>query len=122
MARRIIETWWGGHKADQFTSKRADINSQEAVIDKTTATYTLQSLPPNAVVARLRYNITEDFDGALKLGNADDAEAYIADLIFPKTGAGIVVIGTVLTAAADIKLDVSGCSAGAGTFKLTWEI
>lgn len=122
MARRIIETWWGAHKADQLVSKRADINSQEMTIDDTATAHVFVSLPPKAELVKLKYAITEEFDGALKLGNTGNAEAYIADAVFPKTGSDVIILNQLLAAAADIKLTVSGCSQGAGWFKLTWEV
>lgn len=122
MARRIIETGWGGTKIDQLTSKRADLNSQEITIDDTATAHVMAHLKAHDEVVKLKYIITEEFNGALKLGNADDAEAYIADAIFPKSGSGVLVINKILTAAADIKLTVSGCTTGAGWFKLIWEV
>lgn len=112
----------GNYQWDGVVCKNADLNSVEKTIDDTAATYTLTTLAAGAEVWKLKYIITENFNGTLKLGNGDDDEAYIANADFPKTGSGVVIVGVLLTAAAVVKLTVSGCTQGAGWFKLVWEV
>lgn len=112
----------GNYGFDGLVCKNADLNSQEITIDDTAATYTLRTLAAHSEIVKLKYHITEEFNGALKLGNADNAEAYIADAAFPKSGSDVIQLNVLLAAAADIKLAVSGCTQGAGWFKLVWEV
>lgn len=119
----IIETFYGGVKIDNLVGKSVDINSQELTIDETAGSHVFVNLSQKAELVKLKYVITEEFDGALKLGNADTDDAYIADASFPKAaGTDVILLNTILAAAADITLTVSGCTTGAGWFKLVWEV
>ena len=112
----------GNYMFEGLVSKNADLNSQEITITHTSAVYTLAQLPKNAELVKLKFNFPEAFNGSLQLGNASDAEAYIADDDFPKSGADVILINKLLAASADIKLTVSGNTTGEGWFKLLWEV
>jgi len=112
----------GNYMFEGLVSKNADLNSQEITITHTSAVYTLAQLSENAELVKLKFNFPEAFNGSLQLGNAADAEAYIADDDFPKSGADVILINKLLAASADIKLTVSGNTTGEGWFKLLWEV
>jgi hypothetical protein len=112
----------GACKFDSMRCKKADINSQELDFDESADAYSLITLPPKAEVVKLKYDFSEAFNGSLKLGNASDDEAYIANADFPKSGSGIVMVNKLLTAQAAIILTVAGCTTGLGWAKLVWEV
>jgi hypothetical protein len=122
MAALPLEYPRGAVKFDSVRCKKADLNSQALTFDHTTATHIIVTLPANAELVKLKYNFSETFNGALKLGNATDDDAYIEDASFPKSGAGVILLNMLLTAEKAIKLKVSGCTTGEGMIKLLWEV
>jgi hypothetical protein len=91
--------------------------------DHTTATHKLKYMPKYCLVSKIVVNVTEEFNGALKLGKNGVDEAYVADVDFPKT-VGLsnpLMIGEPVDATTLMQLKVSGCTTGEGTIWVFWE-
>jgi len=99
-------------------------NSSEKSVTKTAGTTKFaEGLAAKTEVVKLRYVITEKFEGCtMKLGDGSTVDAFITDANFPKdVGSGVVSIAKVPTSAFDIVLTVGeGGTAGAGWFKVEW--
>ena len=120
--KAVSKHWPGVQRFDGLKCEKAELNSKGFSIDKTTATYTFAELKENDELVKLKYNISATFNGTVELGNASDPAAYIADAIFPKSGADVLLLHKLLTADASIILTVSGNTTGAGIFKLEWSL
>lgn len=99
-------------------------NSSEKSVTKTAGTTKFaEGLAAKTEVVKLRYVITEKFEGCtMELGDGSTVDAFITDANFPKdVGSGVVSIAKVPTSAFDIVLTVgSGGTSGAGWFKVEW--
>lgn len=123
MAVHIDSRLVGRFGFDGISCKNADLNSQEIEIGSTPATYTLASLKKGDELVKIKYIMSAPFNGTLKLGNGSSADAYVKTGSFPKSGAGVIMIGKMITEDTDIKLEVgSGTTTGAGWFKVVWDV
>jgi hypothetical protein len=117
-----VDYIWGPTKADNLMATKLYANQAKLVFDKTAGSYVIGTVPGNSVLEYVLVSITADFDSTLSLGNASDADAYIADADFPKT-AGMhdpIFLNIPFAAATAIKLAVGSNTTGAGTIWLLW--
>ena len=118
-----VDRIWGPVKADNLMADKLYANQAKLVFDDTPGSFKIGTVPGNSVLEYAVVNIATGFDDTLTLGNASDADAYIADADFPKT-AGMhdpIALNIPFAAATAIKLAVgTSTAAGAGTIWLLW--
>jgi hypothetical protein len=89
---------------------------------KTEGEHKIITIPQFSILEQIIVNITENFDSTVALGNASDADAYVADADFPKT-VGIhdpIPLNIPIAASTQIKLAVGANTIGAGTIWILW--
>lgn len=118
-----VDRIWGPVKADNLMADKLYANQAKLVFDDTPGSFKIGIVPGNSVLEYVIVSIATGFDDTLTLGNASDADAYIADADFPKT-AGMhdpIALNIPFAAATAIKLAVgASTTAGAGTIWLLW--
>ena len=118
-----VDRIWGPVKADNLMADKLYANQAKLVFDDTPGSFKIGTVPGNSVLEYAVVNIATGFNDTLTLGNASDADAYIADADFLKT-AGMhdpIALNIPFAAATAIKLEVgASTTAGAGTIWLLW--
>lgn len=118
-----LDRIWGPTKADNLMADKLYANQAKLIFDEAAGSYVIGTVPGNSILEYVVVNIDTGFNDTLTLGNASNADAYIADADFPKT-AGMhdpIALNIPFAAATDIKLAVGASTTeGAGTVWLLW--
>jgi len=118
-----VDYIWGPTKADNLLATKLYANQAKLIFDETAGSYVIGTVPGNSVLEYAVVNIATGFNDTLTLGNASDADAYIADADFPKTAGmhDLIALNIPFATATAIKLAVgASTTAGAGTVWLLW--
>ena len=117
-----LEYLRGPAKAENLMVTKLYANQAKLIFDKTAGSYVIGTVPGNSVLEYAVVNIATGFDDTLTLGNASDADAYIADADFPKT-AGMhdpIILNIPISTATGVRMAVGANTTGAGTIWLLW--
>ncbi|MFA5409166.1 MAG: hypothetical protein WC343_10400 [Bacilli bacterium] len=117
-----LEYLRGPAKAENLMVTKLYANQAKLIFDKTAGSYVIGTVPGNSILEYVVVNIDTGFDDTLTLGNASDADAYIADADFPKT-AGMhdpIILNIPISTATGVRMAVGANTTGAGTIWLLW--